>query len=95
MTCPDYYRLADGREFCEFQREMLIPLCVVAGFDLWTTHCILSACEHLFRMGAKPDEEESDKDAMEWWWPGVTGPQLPFSEAIFAIVESERRKVGR
>jgi hypothetical protein len=92
---PDYYALADGRQFWELQKDTLIPLCEAGGLSQWETHQLLSACEHLFRMDAKLGESKSDREAFKWWMPLFEGRKMPFVQAAIAIVECERKKMGR
>jgi len=94
MSGPDYYRLADGRQFYEYSRDQIVPMCVTNRLSPWETHCIVSACEHLFRMGAKEGEEETDWQGYLWWMSHVD-PLYIVWEAIVAGVNHERKKVGR
>lgn len=67
QSCPEYYRLADGRPLLEYMKEVLIfhrGFPELNGFEI---HCLFSAMEHLFRMGAKPSQEQHDKDAYHYW----------------------------
>jgi len=69
--CPDYYLLADGREFAEFSKTDLSRVLWQHGVVGWPYHCAISALEHLFRMGRKEGEEESDWQSFRWWWSHV------------------------
>ena len=92
-TCPPYYRLADGREFCEYSRDELTRLLWTHGIVGWPYHCAISALEHLFRMGVKEGEEESDWDSFQWWWqhvPDTLGKKVAL-ESVMAL----RREAGR
>ena len=94
---PDWYALADGRQFWELSQHELIPICNNSGMFLWDTHCLISAMEHKFRMGAKHGEAETDSEACIWWlgrmsWDGIDNPAV---EKIHDRVIQERQKVGR
>lgn len=92
-SCPEYYKLADGREFWQFSAGDLTTLLWQHGIVGWPYHCAISALEHLFRMGAKEGESQTDADAFKWWWqhvPDTMGRQLAYDWVI-----RERRKVGR
>lgn len=93
--CPQYYRLADGSEFYEYSRDKIVPMCRTNGLSVWDTHCVISACEHLFRMGAKEGEESTDWAAYKWW-KGMIGScnTLVFNAIVHGVLV-ERRKVGR
>lgn len=91
---PDYYRLADGSQFYQYSREKIVPMCVTNRLSPWETHCIVSACEHLFRMGAKEGEQETDWQGY-LWWRGHAYLNYNVVDAIVAGVIQERRKVGR
>ena len=92
---PDYYRLADGRQFYEYSRDELVPMC--KGLDPWDVHCIISAAEHLFRMGAKEGEMETDIQSYRWWTGRMdaTIPGYNIWMKVFAVIFEERTKVGR
>lgn len=66
MSCPEYYKLADGSEFIDFQADRLIFL-MEDEFDPLEIHCILSAAEHLFRKGRKDGIDQHDEKAQIWW----------------------------
>lgn len=90
---PDYYRLADGRQFYEYSRDELVPMCKDLG--PWDVHCIISAAEHYFRMGAKEGEWDTDLEAFKWWCHRASpGSTLNAMKAL-ADVELQRTKVGR
>ena len=94
---PDYYALADGRKLVELCRDEIAPLCTRSGMSAWDIHCLISAMEHKFRMGAKPGEEDTDQEAFGWWiaqmsWSGIS---MPTAAEVIGRVDSERRKVGR
>lgn len=100
MSCPDYYLLKDGRDFATFARDEIVAL----GFEpfkvpVWDAHCLLSAYEHLFRMGAKEGEFETDAQSFAYWMQQVSN-DVP-DDAFLVIfrtllwVLSERTKVGR
>lgn len=65
MTCPEYYRLADGLEFDQFYDDECRPLVQNKLAD-GQKHSLQSACEHLFRRGLKSDEA-SDLTKYRWW----------------------------
>ena len=65
MSCPDYYRLVDGREFWEFYRDECAPL-VADKLNDGEKHALQSACEHLFRAGLKGSLDD-DLDKASWW----------------------------
>ena len=88
---PDYYRLADGRQFYEYSRDELVPMC--KGLDPWDVHCIISAAEHYFRMGAKEGERDTDLEAYDWWMARCR--YLPEAMTVMYVVTEEREKVGR
>lgn len=91
--CPDYYKLADGRQFYEFSAGELTTTLWQHGIVGWPYHCAISALEHLFRMGAKAGETDTDAEAFAWWWqhvPDTLGRRLAYDMTI-----KERRKVGR
>jgi hypothetical protein len=90
---PDYYRLADGRQFYEYSRDELVPMC--KGLDPWDVHCTISAAEHYFRMGAKEGEYDTDLDANDWWVNRVSAQALPRVVQVMDVVGREREKVGR
>jgi hypothetical protein len=90
---PDYYRLADGRQFFEYSRDELVPMC--KGLDHWDVHCIISAAEHYFRMGAKEGEAETDLDAQDWWINRASNGAIQTILRVLMQVKSEREKVGR
>lgn len=90
---PDYYRLADGRQFYEYSRDELVPMC--KGLDPWDVHCIISAAEHYFRMGAKEGEYDTDFDANDWWVNRASSQALPRVVQVMGAVGRERGKVGR
>jgi hypothetical protein len=90
---PYYYRLADGRQFFEYSRDELVPMC--KGLGPWDIHCIISAAEHLFRMGAKEGEAETDLDAQDWWINRASNESLPLVLNVLMKVTQERKKVGR
>ena len=63
--CPSYYLLSNGREFVDwFSQEYGDRLNVLTRQEY---HCLQSAMEHLFRMGAKPNQVEHDKKAAAFW----------------------------
>lgn len=90
---PDYYRLADGRQFYEYSRDELVPMC--KGLDPWDVHCIISAAEHYFRMGAKEGETDTDLDAYNWWISMASIASFPESIQVIREVVHQRKLVGR
>ena len=90
---PDYYRLADGRQFFEYSRDELVPMC--KGLDPWDVHCIISAAEHYFRRGAKKGESETDWDAFCWWLDLTSSESWESRLRIWDSLNEQRRKVGR
>ena len=73
--CPDYYLLADGREFAEFTETDVSKaiLSFVVNQEIpwpsWhTMHCLFSAMEHGFRLGRKEGEADTDAAAEEFWY---------------------------
>lgn len=93
---PDYYALADGRQFYEFQRETLVKL--AAGLSTWDAHCVLSASEHFFRAGAKKGETVTDFQAIAFWVGHATeDPDRACEvwEQVLNYVSPERKAVGR
>lgn len=66
MSAPHYYRLASGREFCDFcDHELWAWLESRVSAPVY--HCIISAMEHRFRRGKKEGQEEHDRKAETWW----------------------------
>ena len=90
---PDYYRLADGRQFYEYSRDVIVPMC--KGLDPWDVHCIISAAEHYFRMGAKEGEADTDLDAQDWWVNRASNAAMRATVSVLGAVGRERGKVGR
>lgn len=90
---PGYYRLADGRQFFEYSRDELVPMC--KGLDPWDVHCIISAAEHYFRMDAKEGEGETDWDAFCWWATMTSDDGFRKLWHVKKILRLEREKVGR
>jgi len=66
MSCPDYYLLANGREFIDFANNELSAW-LKPRVKHETYHCIISAMEHRFRCGNKEGEAETDKAAEAFW----------------------------
>lgn len=95
---PDYYRLADGRQFWEYSKAVIEPYCVGRGYSPWKIHCIISAMEHWFRQDAKPGESETDDEACMFWLERACDGETPdivgMSELADMVV-AERQKVGR
>jgi hypothetical protein len=92
-NCPDYYLLADGREFAQFSACELSRTLWQHGIVGWPYHCAISALEHLFRMGAKEGEAKTDAQAFNYWWSHV--PDTLGRKVAYDMVVLERRKVGR
>lgn len=92
-TCPDYYLLPDGRQFCDFSRAELSRCLWDHGIVGWPYHCAISALEHLYRMGAKPDEEQTDWESFQWWWQHV--PNLAGKQKALDMVMQLRKEAGR
>lgn len=90
---PDYYRLADGRQFYEYSWDVIIPYC--DGIETRFVCCIVSASEHYFRMGAKEGEAETDWKAVEWWCSHLDEQGLAIWSFIRRNLDHEREKVGR
>jgi hypothetical protein len=66
MSCPDYYLLANGREFIDFaNNELSAWLKPRVSHEAY--HCIISAMEHRFRRGNKEGEAETDLAAEAFW----------------------------
>ena len=59
MSCPDYYRTADGREFWQWYRDQVIPV-IADEFNHSQHHALQSACEYLFRAGVKTSSPLDD-----------------------------------
>lgn len=95
---PDYYALADGRQLFELFRDEIVPRLARLGMSPWDIHCLTSAMEHRFRAGAKPGEEETDRESCSWWvaqmsWKGL---KIEADRAkVFARIDKERKAVGR
>ena len=66
MSVPDYYRTADGSQFCDFFDGVVGPI-IIGHVSMHVYHAIVSAAEHRFRMGYKADMESHDIEAEEWW----------------------------
>lgn len=66
MSCPEYYKLHDGREFADLLKQELSAI-LTPKVDVYTAHCIMSAMEHRYRRGKKEGETETDQQAEEWW----------------------------
>jgi hypothetical protein len=92
-NCPEYYRLADGRPFWLFSATDLTALLWSHGIVGWPYHCAISALEHLFRMGVKEGETETDMESFQWWWHDV--PDTLGRRKAYDLVIIERRKLGR
>lgn len=95
---PDYYALADGRQFFELERDELEPACRRAGMNHWDIHCILSAMEHRFRRGAKLGEEADDQLSESWWIAQMSWAGLEIEAhrtKLIARIDAERKAVGR
>jgi len=91
--CPDYYLLPDGRQFCDFSRDELSRCLWTNGIVGWPYHCAISALEHLYRMGAKEGEENTDWQAFQWWWQHV--PELAGKKMALEMVLKLRKEAGR
>ena len=93
---PDYYALADGRQFYEYQREVIVPL--TSGLSVWDAHCVLIASEHFFRAGAKEGETVTDFQAISFWVAMAT-EEPDYAVEVWDIVvrhvADERKAVGR
>ena len=95
---PKYYALADGRQLYELFRDEIVPSLSRLGMSAWDIHALTSAMEHRFRMGAKPGEEETDRESCSWWvgqmsWGGI---EIEANRAkVFARIDEERKRVGR
>lgn len=95
---PDYYRLADGRQFYEYSRDELVPYCLGRGYSHWKVHCIISAMEHWFRQDAKPGESQTDDEACLFWLELASqegGPDIVGMCELSDMIVAEREKVGR
>ncbi len=93
---PDYYRLADGRQFYEYSRDVLVPMCIRGKMTAWDIHCLVSAMEHRFRMGAKPGESDTDREASAWWVDRMVFDKVsPNTLYVIRMIDDERKKVGR
>lgn len=90
-SCPDYYLLSDGRSFLEYS-EVLTRILWHGGITGLPYHCALSALEHLFRLGKKEGEAETDWESFKFWWNKV--PDLSGKDAALKHVFSERQKLG-
>lgn len=94
----DYYALADGRQLWELFANVIVPALSRFGMSAWDIHCLTSAMEHRFRMGAKPGEEESDRESCGWWlsrmsWHGI---EIESNRAkVMAYIDEKRKEVGR
>lgn len=94
---PDWYALADGRQFYELMQDKLILIIRLHDLDEWDAHCLLSAAEHRFRCGAKEGEAETDKIAEQFWYDRMTFDGF-LSMAHLDVqtrVDAERKAVGR
>ncbi len=91
MQCPDYYLLVDGRSFIEYSQE-LTRILWSGGVTGLPYHCALSALEHLFRLGKKEGEAETDWKAFLFWWSQV--PNLSGKEAALKNVFYQRQLLG-
>lgn len=59
MSVPQYYLLADGRDFDAFAHAEITPY--LGRLDKTETHFVLAALEYLFRQGRKPRQEAADE----------------------------------
>lgn len=66
MSCPEYYKLADGRELADFLKNEISGLCW-GHIGHYSSHCLMSAMEHRYRRGKKEGEFETDIAAEQWW----------------------------
>jgi hypothetical protein len=88
---PEWYSLADQRQFYELQKSEIVPLLELHNVPLWSSHAILSAAEHFFRTGAKPGESESDEQAANWWINQVDSKAVSV-DVIYAVADIVRRE---
>lgn len=93
MKAPHYYVMADGEDMNSWSKRIAAPQMQFWGWSIHQAHCGLSALEHLFRMGAKEGEEETDWKAFCYWSEEVKGLQ-GWAQLLQDIL-FERRKVGR
>ena len=89
--CPEYYRLADGREFVEYSLD-LTRILWAGGIVGVPYHCAISALEHLFRLGRKEGEAETDWASFVFWWSRV--PNTHAKRVALMDVVNQRKKVG-
>lgn len=96
---PEWYALADGRQFYEWQRETLLPICKTFSLSVWGTHCVLSASEHFFRAGAKAGETITDFQSIAFWIAWAPESEDADVDIVWSriqtLVADERKKVGR
>ena len=102
-SCPNYYQLADGREFVNFADEELSTY-LLHRVDRPTYHSIISAMEHRYRRGFKPGQSTHDKNAEDWWLDHARelylkggGDPAGFSGIVFIVqlmVDHERGQRG-
>ena len=88
--CPEYYRTSPIHQFVDFQKTALVPLLKWLDLPEYAMHGVLSASEHLFRMGRKTEDTTHDSKAIVWWldeaqkeyvatwevWEGLIVPML-------------------
>lgn len=68
MSCPDYYLLANGEEFVDYQERVLSMVAWNTCYDAMVTHCLLSMAEHRFREGFKQcSDPDHDRTAAKFW----------------------------
>lgn len=85
--------MASGEGFAAYEQRVLVPIMEFWGWGGWKIHCGLSALEHLFRLGAKEGEEETDWAAFLYWSNGCE-KQSAWKSLVDDIM-FERKKVGR
>ena len=95
---PDYYALADGRQLFELFRDEIVPRLARLGMSPWDIHCLTSAMEHGFRQGAKPGEEETDRESCSWWMSQMSrqGIEIEANHAnVITQIIREKEALGR
>lgn len=85
--------MANGEDLAAWSKRIAAPQMQFWGWSHWEAHCGLSALEHLFRLGAKEGEDETDWSAFLFWSAHCShrnGWNQLVQEILF-----ERKKVGR
>jgi hypothetical protein len=103
MGCPEYYKLADGREFVNLADDELCCY-LFHRVDRPVYHAIISAMEHRYRRGFKPGQTSHDRTAEQWWLDHARelytkggGKSADFSGLVFVVqlmVDHERGRRG-